>query len=76
MQLFTNVYFTREQIAQWFIGAHKGKDLTYEEETLIIRSFLENTSDQKILATSEDYIEGILDIVYNDISKPRFDGLL
>ena len=76
MKLFTNIYFTQQQIAEWFVGAHKGKRLSYAQEILIIRSFIENTSDQKILATCEDYIDGILDIVYNDKVKTRLDGLV
>ena len=56
MKLFTNVFFTKEQIAEWFIETHQGKDLTYKEETSIIRSFLEETTDQKILSTCDDFI--------------------
>ena len=69
MKLFTNVFFTKEQIAEWFIETHQGKDLTYKEETSIIRSCLEETTDQKILSTCDDFIEDILDIVYNDAPK-------
>jgi len=55
--------FTQNQIAKWFIETQE-QDLHYIDEIMIIRRFLEETEHQQILSTDREFIEGILDIIF------------
>ena len=55
--------FTQNQIAKWFIKTQE-QDLHYIDEIMVIRRFLEETEHQQILSTDREFIEGILDIIF------------
>ena len=55
--------FTQNQIAKWFIETQE-QDLHYIDEIMVIRRFLEETEHQQILSTDREFIEGILDIIF------------
>ena len=55
--------FTQTEIAKWFIETQE-QDLHYINEIMVIRRFLEETEHQQNLSTSREFIEGILDIIF------------
>jgi hypothetical protein len=55
--------FTQNQIAKWFIETQE-QDLHYIDEIMVIRRFLEETEHQQILSTDREFIEGVLDIIF------------
>ena len=62
--------FTQNEIAKWFIETQE-QDLHYIDEIMVIRRFLEETEHQQILSTDREFIEGILDIIF-EIKQKNF----
>lgn len=55
--------FTQNQIAKWFIETQE-QDLHYIDEIMVIRRFLEETEHQQSLSTCREFIEEVLDIIF------------